>query len=231
MPAGLGQQGTQWICGRCANSSRFWPGVDKWRYTLPYLSLIRYSRLASTLAARLLEDDSKTTSEAADAKSTRRWGPVPYRRKPNIKNIFVDDLSATLEAHRAANRAKLIRRTAYLPQVENFFRLKLPTKTNKSASRPQRVNPPSKPSQKSNLADTIPKSDPPVGPSEHGLAEAQVPGLSTSAPIQVRKGVFAIQPVGVWYCRWGSTSGPTFGATQQPWQDSVQKREADPMLQ
>ena len=68
------------------------------------------------------------TSTGASAEHSPTWSPelphLPWQRKPKTKDIFVDDLYATLEAHRAANRAPLIRRVAPADPTR-FMRLSL----------------------------------------------------------------------------------------------------------
>ena len=56
------------------------------------------------------------------------------QRKPDDKNIFVDDLQATLEAHRAANHAKRIHKVKVAPGTGLGIRnLKLPLSRNTSS--------------------------------------------------------------------------------------------------
>ncbi|MCJ1319723.1 hypothetical protein MMC15_005059 [Xylographa vitiligo] len=60
------------------------------------------------------------------------------QRKPDDKNIFVDDLQTTLEAHRAANHAKRIHKVKVAPGTGLGIRnLKLPLSRNTSSSSAQ----------------------------------------------------------------------------------------------
>ncbi|MCJ1402047.1 hypothetical protein MMC11_005266 [Xylographa trunciseda] len=65
-------------------------------------------------------------------KDTRRVGHG--HRKANNKNIFVDDLQATLDAHQAANQAKLIHKVKVAPGPQPGFRkLQLPPPSKSSS--------------------------------------------------------------------------------------------------
>ena len=82
--------------------------------------------LKSTSSAAVGVDDNASTG--APAEHTPPWSPelphLPWQRKPKTKDIFVDDLYATLEAHRATNRAPMIRQVAPA-HFSNFMRLRL----------------------------------------------------------------------------------------------------------
>ena len=71
------------------------------------------------------------TSDKQAVESLEPWqdrgGKVLARREKDTKDIIVDDLSATLEAHRASNRAAVIRkiRVQETDSKENFLRLLL----------------------------------------------------------------------------------------------------------
>ncbi|MCJ1247683.1 hypothetical protein MMC30_004898 [Trapelia coarctata] len=252
MPRGLVRQETRWICARCANSIRFWAESSAWR--IP--SSVRDSRPSSTLAAPPREPSSTTNNKIRRIPvGDRNWGPLPSQKKPDTKNILVDDLQATLEAHRA-NKARLIRKFWFnnlgsghffpsgAPHEEtkgpirkvgldsigsgNFFRLGAPHEEAKGSVRLKRhVKTPTQALQTPDPADTIQKSDAPESLSETGLAEAAFEAGSTS---KAGDRVVSIPPGGPWYCLWKITSGPRFGAIQRPWLNHVQVEEVEPML-
>ena len=82
--------------------------------------------LKSTRSAAVGIDDNASTGGPVERPPT--WNPelphLPWQKKPKTKDIFVDDLYATLEAHRATNRAPVIRKIASAPS-QNFMQLGL----------------------------------------------------------------------------------------------------------
>lgn len=223
MPEGLVRQRTHWICARCLNSARFWAGAPT-RSSVPrFPSSVSHSRPSSTLAAPPGEGISITINKRANVEGEQSRRLVPRQGKPDSKNVFVDDLGATLEAHRAANKARLIRKIDR-PGYGYFKRLKLPRPGTKGSARLKpNVNELEHVSPTSDLTDTTQISDPPEFPSETGLA--------VGAPIEAGARTSSIPPGGAWGCFWKSTSGPRFGAIQQPWLDHVKVKAIDPMPQ
>lgn len=233
MSGGLRWQGTHWICARCSNPVRLWANIHRRNSTQRFPSSINNARPNSTLVTPPAEGNSTSSKKVLDAGGERTRGPVPIRRKLDIRDIFVDDLGATLEAHRVANMAKLIRRISHDidETITGHTSLQVPRiGTGQSAGPKQRVNESKRLTQISNHTDSIQKSDPPASISEDRLAEAEVPGRSTSTSTEAGRAVFAIRPGGDWCCAWKNTSSDKYGAIQQPWRDFVLVKEIDPML-
>ena len=210
MHAGLVPQRTHWICARCLNSVGFWAGTPTRPCVPQFPSSIRNSRLNSTLTIPPADGTLPTNHEIVDVRDEQGRGPVPLQRKSDITDVLVDDLDATLEAHRNANPVIRIRKVQFNSLgFGNKFKPLTPlsTETNGSAP-PKKV-------QGSDLEDAALLASPP---------------FTSFRPIGLGAGVYAIPPGRDWYCLWKSTSGPTFGAIQQPWMKYVLAKEVDPWL-
>jgi len=232
MPGGLSWQVTHWICARCSNSVRLRTNLHRRNSTLHFLSSSSHSRPNSILATPPVEGNSTSSKKALNEGDKRTRGPVPIRRRPDTKNIFIDDLAATLEAHRVANKARLIRRVECdIEGIVGQMHLKVPRiRTDQSAGPEQRVETFEGLAQRSNHTDSSQNPDPPASVSEDESAEAEVPGGSISTSMEAERSVFTVRPGGAWYCSWKDTRSDKYGALQQPWKDFIWVKEVDPTL-
>ncbi|MCJ1282819.1 hypothetical protein MMC26_002145 [Xylographa opegraphella] len=100
---------------------------SKWRFS-PFIDCTslaflddsrRASRTYSYFASAIEtpKDEDITAIQDAGVSLRDALNVSQGQRKPADKNIFVDDLQATLEAHRAANRAKYIRKVKIAPAM------------------------------------------------------------------------------------------------------------------
>ncbi|MCJ1381887.1 hypothetical protein MMC17_004999 [Xylographa soralifera] len=100
--------------------------------------LPRYSFAYSASVAQRPKDEVTTAIGDIGVSIEDACAVGPGRRKPDDKNIFVENLQATLEAHRAANQAKLIHKVKVDPGMGLGFRkLKLSHDQKSSSDRAQ----------------------------------------------------------------------------------------------
>ena len=195
-------------------------------------------RCHATVAAQVLDNGPDEHTPGQDARMKHAWGPVPYRWKPNTKNIFVGDLPATLKAHRDANKDRIVRRIRSDRGGFDTRRLVL-RKTGIRGAEPRRdgnvedsatcVALVSSPCQNSGPAD----SPSPV-PSEVSLSTSE--STTTSMALEISKNkelptrTKAEAPYrdakGSWSL-WGKKDSETI---QRPWINYVQVEEIDAVL-
>ena len=113
MSSGSTSHGLRFTCWHRSRRSQipgFWPRISIKESSLTSPLFNRNRRYHSTVAAQVPDNGPNEPTRDQGAKVKSAWSPVPYRRKPNTKNIVVGDLTATLKAHREVNKDRIVRR-------------------------------------------------------------------------------------------------------------------------
>ncbi len=91
------------------------------RYSRPGRILqIKYPKRLLNAGAGYQVDDDRNVIEGSSSWEDHHAREVG-RRLVTVKDVVIDDLSATLEAHRASNRASVIRKIHLPPDTSEFF--------------------------------------------------------------------------------------------------------------